>query len=299
MVIIARLPKGAYAYSYEDVQGPNNGQVHVKFSRDGINWGPPAERGTPVQTQGGEYPINCPVISWFPVGGPDGVLIVSARGGAGGGDPSGRSLYWNNNNGIGPWWEAAAPVQKLMNGRAGWTQALMLKPDGSFLHVTSSASPEAQTNPSKNQILFASARLDFNRYEAEDAVRIGSAPMRDASMSNGAKVRLGAKDIGRLTFRIHLAQGGTYHLGVNYGDIGFTATPRLIANGAPVAGADQPAPLDPTVAALRVRDLGTRSSGSRNLLSGTASLKAGDNDIEILGGDYALDIDYLEVTPVR
>jgi hypothetical protein len=35
------------------------------------------------------------------------------------------------------------------------------------------------------------------------------------------------------------------------------------------------------------------------LLSGTATLRAGDNDIEISGGDYALDIDYLEVTPAR
>jgi hypothetical protein len=299
MVIVARLADGSYVYSYEDVQGPNNGQVHVKFSKDGIHWGPPAERGTPVQTLGGAYPINCPVIGWYPVGGPDGVLIVSARGGAGGGDPGGRSLYWNTNKGIGPWWEAPAPVQKLMNGRAGWTQALMLKPDGSFLHITSSASPEAPTNPSKNQVLFASAHLDFNRYEAEDAMRAGSALMHDASMSNGAKVRLGAKDIGRLTFRIHLAQGGTYRLGVNYGDIGFAATPRLIANGAAVSGTTQTAPLDPAAAALRVRDLGTRASGNRTLLSGTANLKAGDNDIEIAGGDYALDVDSLEVTPAR
>jgi hypothetical protein len=30
-----------------------------------------------------------------------------------------------------------------------------------------------------------------------------------------------------------------------------------------------------------------------------AQLKAGDNQIEVLGGPYALDIDYLEITPTQ
>ena len=249
--------------------------------------------------KGGQYPANCPTISWFPDGGPNGVLVVTARQAGNGGDASGRSFYWNNNNGIGPWWEAAAPVQKLMNGRAGWTQALMRKEDGSFLHITSSASPDAPANPSKNEILFATAKLNFNRYEAEDAARQGSALMRDPSMSNGAKTRLGAKDIGRLTFHIHVAQAGSYRLAVNYGDIGLPSTPRLRVNGKMASGTSHPVTLDPAVAALRARDLGTRSTGERTELSAPAPLKAGDNVIEVLGGPYALDIDYLEVTPAQ
>jgi hypothetical protein len=175
-------------------------QVYMKYSRDGLDWGGPTERGTPIETQAGQYPVNCPVVSWFPLGGPNGVLIVSARGAAGGGDPGGRSLYWNTNNGVGPWWETPAPVQKRANSRAGWTQALMLKRDGSMLHITSSASADAPNNASRNEILFAAKKLDFNRHEAEDAGQKGDAPMRDRSMSNGCKVRLGAKDVGRLTF---------------------------------------------------------------------------------------------------
>ena len=38
----------------------------------------------------------------------------------------------------------------------------------------------------------------------------------DPSMSNSRKVRLGAKEIGRLSFRIHVARGGAYHLGGGY-----------------------------------------------------------------------------------
>ncbi len=55
--------------------------------------------------------------------------------------------------------------------------------------------------------------------------------------------------------------------------------------------------LDEATAGMRARDLGTRSTGKRMSLSGSAQLKAGDNVIEIAGGDYALEVDFLEVTP--
>ncbi len=299
MVIVDRLPDKRYVYNYEDVAGPVQSQVHLKFSTDGLNWGDPADHGTPVQADGGQCPVNCPTVRWFPLGDPKGVIVVSARGAAGGGDSSGRSFYWNNNSGVGSWWEVPAPVQKLMNGRAGWTQAMMLKSDGSILHITSSAVASDLNDSSTNEILFNVAKLDFNRYEAEDAARQGSALMRDGSMSNGAKARVGANDIGRLTFRVHLPADGAYALAVNFAGIGFDGSPRLFANGNAVRGAMALVTLDPAVAALRTADLGTRGDGSRSLFSGIANLKAGDNTIAIVGGAYALDIDYLEITPTR
>jgi hypothetical protein len=173
----------------------------------------------------------------------------------------------------------------------------MLKRDGSMLHITSSASADAPNSGPRNEILFASKKLDLGRYEAEDATRKGSAQMRDGSMSNGAKVRLGAKDIGRLTFDVRVPSAGAYTLAVDYEDIGFPATPRLIANGGAVAGAAAAIQRDEPTAGLRNRDLGTRGTGKKMELSGTAQLKAGDNVIEIAGGEYALDVDFLEVTP--
>ena len=297
MAIVTRLPDRRYVMNYEAVEGPVQNQVYLKYSRDGLNWGEPADRGTPVQTQSGIYPANCPVVSWFPLGGPNGVLIVSARGAAGGGDPGGRSLFWNTNNGVGPWWETPAPVQKGANSRAGWTQALMLKRDGSMLHITSSASATAPNNASSNEILFAAKKLDFNRYEAEDATQKGGAPMRDRSMSNGGKVRLGAKDVGRLTFHVRVPSAGAYTLAVDYEDIGFPATPRLIANGEAVRGAAAALQSAEAAAGVGNRDLGTRGTGKKMELSGSAQLKAGDNVIEVAGGEYALDVDFLEVTP--
>jgi hypothetical protein len=297
MAIVTRLPDRRYVMNYEAVEGPVQNQVYLKYSRDGLNWGDPADRGTPVQTQSGVYPANCPVVSWFPLGGPNGVLIVSARGAAGGGDPSGHSLFWNTNNGAGPWWETPAPVQKGANSRAGWTQALMLKRDGSMLHITSSASADASNNGARNEIRFAAKKLDFSRYEAEDATQIGSAPMRDRSMSNGGKVRLGAKDVGRLTFHVLVPAAGTYTLAVDYEDIGFPATPRLIANREAVHGTAAAIQRDEATAGQGNRDLGTRGTGKKMELSGAAQLKAGDNVIEVAGGEYALDVDFIEVTP--
>ncbi len=297
MAVVDRLPDGRYVYTYEDVEGPIPNQVYMKLSQDGLHWGEAADRGTPVQSEGGEYPINCPVVRWLPIGGPKGVLIVSARAAAGGGDSSGRSLFWNTTNGEGPWWEVPAPVQKLMNSRSGWTQALMLKEDGSILHITSSASADAINNASKNQILFNAAKLDLNRYEAEDAARQGSALMRDASMSNGAKVRLGANTIGRLTFHINAEKAGSYALLVHYSSIGFDSTPHVFANHQALLGSTSVTKFDDVADAGRIRDLGTRGNGDRIVLMATASLKTGQNIVEVGGGPYALDVDYLEVVP--
>ena len=301
MVIIARLPDKRYVYNFEDVAGPfNQSQVYLKYSRDGMNWGNPGARGTPVVTMSGQYPTNTPNVFWFPIGGPKGVLVVTSRSTQGGAnDAAGNTLFWNNNLGVGPWWQAPTPVQKIGNNRAGWTQAMLLKADGSLLHITSSGSrdPANAASAANNEILFNAAKIDFNRYEAENARQKGSALMRDASMSNGAKTRLGAGAVGSLTFTVHVAKAGRYNLAVNYANIGFAAQPRLAANGQAVAGTVGAAALDPALAAVAARDLGTRATGEHNQLSGSVSLKAGDNSIVIAGGEHALDIDYLEVSP--
>ena len=69
MAIVTRLPDRRYVMTYEAVEGPAPNQVYMKYSRDGLDWGDPAGRGTPIQTEAGEYPANCPVVSWFPLWG--------------------------------------------------------------------------------------------------------------------------------------------------------------------------------------------------------------------------------------
>jgi hypothetical protein len=300
MVIIDRLPDGRYVYNFEDVEGPVHMKVYLKFSRDGLDWGNPQDRGTPVQTLSDRYPQSTPNVFWFPVGGPEGVIVVTSRSSGGPrSDEAGNTIFWNNHLGVGPWWEAPSPVQKIANSRAGWTQALVRRPDGKFLHVTSSGSPDAAKarSSSANEMLFNVASINFNRYEAEDATQQGAAIMRDASMSSGGKSRLGARDVGKLTFKVHVPAAGRYKLAVEYAGIGFGATPRLAVNGRVATGSVTTAAIDSERAARRASDLGTRGTGEHKLLTVTADLQVGDETIEILGGEYALDIDYVEITP--
>lgn len=281
MAVVARLPDGRYVMNYEDIDGPNNGQVHVKFSADGMNFGDPADHGTPVQTEGGAWPAACPVVGWYPVGGPQGVIIVSSERAGGNGDAAGRSFYWNNHGGRGPWWEVPAPVQKVTgNIHAGWTQALLLQKDGSFLHITSSSAPELEHawRAAYNVMLYADAPLNFNRYEAEDAARTHSAVIENANASNRRMVRIAAAPYGSIRFDIYREHGGAHVLRLRYSDMGFPAVPELSVNGKAIA-----------VAA-------SKADGSTGwkFMDVKVNLRSGDNAIEVNGAQYVYDLDYIE-----
>ncbi|QWT18633.1 exo-alpha-sialidase [Bacillus sp. NP157] len=278
MAVVTRLGDGRYAMTYENIDGPANGQVHVKFSRDGLDWGDPRQHGEPVATASGAWPSACPVVTWFPVGGPEGTLVISAERAGGGGDEGGRSLYWNNASGRGPWWEVRAPVQKRTgNIHAGWTQALVRRTDGRFLHVTTSSSPAEPTSEWANEVLYQSAALDFSRFEAEDAARRSAVSIPDAKASNGRKARLGAGSEGRLRFTIN-ATAGRQIVAVRFATLGLPGTPAVVVNGA-----RQPAGT--------VRDGGDGWS----ILETQVDLLQGMNTVDIGGAGHALDIDYLQL----
>jgi hypothetical protein len=278
MAVVERLGDGRYAMTYENIDGPQNGQVQIKFSRDGLDWGDPQRHGDPVITQSGAWPAACPVIRWFPVGGPEGVIVVSAERAGGGGDEGGRALYFNNASGRGPWWEVRAPVQKLTgNIHAGWTQALLQLDDGKFLHVTSSSSPQDPASPKFNEILYNATPLRFDRFEAEDAAMTNAVQVPDSRASNLRKARLGAGSQGRLRFEVN-ATAGAHTLRLVYADVGIASTPTLRVNGAA-----QPAA---TTAA--------KATGW-NVLTVKAPLLPGFNTIDVDGAAYVLDVDYLQV----
>lgn len=277
MAIVARLPDQRYAMTYENIDGPRNGQVFIKFSRDGLDWGDPQRHGEPVMTLSGFWPAACPVVQWFPQGGPEGVIVVSAQHAGGGGDEGGRTFYWNNASGRGPWWEVRAPVQKRSgNIHAGWTQALLARGDGSFLHVTSSSAPDAPEHAQRNEMLSAIAPLRFDRYEAEDAELTGAVAVPDPKSSNLRKARLGLGSGARLRFVIN-ATGGMHTLRLPFGDLGLPAEPALSINGARVQA---------TIAG--------GADGARMAVARVALLP-GFNTIDVEGGAHALDVDYLQL----
>jgi hypothetical protein len=282
MAIVTRLADKRYAMNYEDIDGPNNGQIHLKFSQDGLHFGDPADHGIAVQTEGGAWPAACPVTVWFPVGGAQGVIVVSGERAGGNGDAAGRSLYWNNNGGRGPWWEVPAPVQKVTgNIHAGWTQALLQQPDGSYLHITSSSSPELDQawKAAYNVMLYAEAPLNFNRYEAEDAARTNAVVIDNPKTSNRRMARIAAAPYGRLQFDIHRDRGGAHVLRVRYEDMGMTATPRISVNGTSVKAA------------------GSKADGDSgwNVMDANVDLRDGDNTIVLDGAEHVYDVDYIEI----
>ncbi|MEW9624620.1 sialidase family protein [Rhodanobacter geophilus] len=279
MAVVERLPDGRYVMSYEDIDGPQNGHVYLKSSRDGLDWGDPADRGTPVQTQAGAWPAASPIVKWLPLGGRDGVIAVLAERAGGGGDPGGRAIYWNNDLGRGPWWEAPAPVQKLTgNIHAGWTQALLLQKDGTLLHLTSSSVPGAPADARANVILEASAPARFDRYEAEDAARHWAVQIDDPTTSDRRKARVAAPPLGRLDFAVHSAADGPRVLRVRWQDLGFATGPVLHIDGRAIAAGDTRDDRD-----------GWRITTFR------APLRAGDHTIAVGGSAHALDIDYLQI----
>ncbi|HEY0661672.1 MAG TPA: exo-alpha-sialidase [Lysobacter sp.] len=284
MAIVERVPGRGYAMVYENIDntgGARNGQVHIKFSRDGLDWGAADDRGTPIQTASGAWPAACPTIRWLPGETEAGVLVVAAQRAGGGGDAGGRTFYWNADGGRGPWWEAEAPVRKRTgNIHAGWTQAMLMRGDGRLLHVTSSSTANAPAPDDTNEILHAAAPLALGRYEAEDAARRGGAQIDNVDASAYRKVRLSSGTDADLTFDVVAGNAGPRRLTVRFADLGFAAAPQLRVNGATVSGAPP-----------------SNGEGWREA-SFEAPLKAGHNRVVLSNPAQPLDYDYLQIDPV-
>jgi hypothetical protein len=282
MAVVDRLPDGHYVMTYEDIDGPNNGQVYLKTSADGLDFGDPADRGTPVRTVAGAWPAASPIVRWLPWRNGGGVIAVVAERAGGDGDPSGRSLYWNNDGGRGPWWEAEAPVRKLTgNIHAGWTQALLPMPGDRLWHATTSSTAADPADERKNVVMVADAPAHFDRYEAEDAQRRWSVRIGDPTASNGAKARMASAPGGQLTFPVHLAAAGNYRATVRWQDLGYEpARPVLRVNGV----------------VWKTTDRVDRDGW--HLATASGSVRAGDNTVLIEGAQRPADLDYVQLDPV-
>ena len=283
MAVVTRLPDGRYVMTYENIDGPLNGQVFMKFSDDGLDFGDPNDHGTAVMTMAGGWPAACPTVQWLPLGEDPkhGLLTLLAERAGGGADEGGRSLWWNADNGRGPWWRVPAPVQKRTgNIHAGWTQALLVKKDGSLLHVTSSSDPDAPEDVHRNVILFNSRPITFDRYEAEDAGRHAAVQIGDDTASGGARARMASAPGGALDFRIHLLRDATRRIALRWQDTGMPAQPDLTIDGTPV-------PMQDHV-----------DHDGWHLATARMALRSGDHRVVVEGTAHAVDVDYLELTPV-
>ncbi len=283
MAVVTRLPDGRYVMTYENIDGPDNGQVFLKISADGLDFGDPHDHGTPVMTAAGGWPAACPTVQWLRLGEDPahGVLVVLAERAGGGADPGGRSLWWNANDGRGPWWRLPAPVQKRTgNIHAGWTQALMVRRDGTLLQMSSSSDAQAPEDAARNVMLYAGRKVDFDRYEAEDAARHAAVQIDDPTASLGGKARVASAPDGALDFPVHLLLAGSRELSVRWQDLGFATAPTVSIDGQPVALSESP------------------DRDGWQIARGTVALAPGDHLVAVRGGAHAMDVDYLQLVPV-
>lgn len=118
MPIVRRLPNGSYFMTYEicALGGQYDCAVFSRTSRDGWNWGDPKDRGVQPRTADGKYFTHTPTIAWSAnEGRRDGKLLLigqilqNADGSVA--DGNGRTILVNSDNGTGPWYEIAAPVE--------------------------------------------------------------------------------------------------------------------------------------------------------------------------------------------
>ncbi len=279
MAIVQPLPGGRWVMSYEDIDGPDNGAVHLKFSDDALHWGDPADRGVEVRTASGGWPAASPIVRWIDDGSPKGVLVVLSMRGGGTGEPGGRTLYFNTDGGRGAWWQAPAPVHKLSgNQHAGWTQVFMPTADGrAFLHVTSSSSPTSPSDADRNTILSARAPVAFDRYEAEDALRRDAVQIETLKASSGAKLRIAVG--GAATFPLVTGCRLAGALRLRSADVDLPETPRVTIDGRPVAlGAAEPDGSDWSIRTGAV-----------------PQLAAGAHRVEVASAAHALDLDWIQL----
>lgn len=155
MPTVLKLANDTYMMTYE-VVGPDYlfGEVHVKTSPDGRDWGDPTDVGQLVSTADGRRFINGPYITWTPRGGDDGTILISGKQLVDENrelvEGNGEVLLANTNlDGSGDWTPVKAPLsfetESELGGRifVGWTTPLLPSANGKhLLQMTSTASTD-------------------------------------------------------------------------------------------------------------------------------------------------------------
>ena len=108
MITVSKLPDGKYIATYEVVNRPsinkNNAIVYYKFSEDGVTWDA-GNLGTRVTLADGRGIGSSPYVKWVDAGGPNGMVIISAKWATDSNDniDGGQNFYVNYNLGKGIW----------------------------------------------------------------------------------------------------------------------------------------------------------------------------------------------------
>lgn len=233
MITVTKLPNGKYMATYEVVNRPsinkNNAIVYCKFSDDGVTWDANS-LGTRIALANGRGIGSSPYVKWVDAGGPNGMVIISAKWATDSSDSisGGQNFYVNYNLGKGTWERLPMAVTYDYNDLAGgyfsgFSQSFDVSPDSTTLYQATNVE---NFNNSKvidgvqynlNDVKIGALPLAGTVYEAEKAV-ITNAQTGDAvDASNGKEVRYINESDSSIDFQnIKVGKAANYTVFVRY-----------------------------------------------------------------------------------
>ena len=259
MITVSALPNGKYIATYEVVNRPsisrNNAVVYCKFSNDGVTWDA-GSLGTRVSLADGRGIGSSPYVKWVDAGGPNGMVIISAKWATDSKDniSGGQNFYVNYNLGEGTWERLPMAVTYDADDNhggyfSGFSQSFDVSIDNNILYHATNV--ENIYNKKKidgssynlNDIKIGKIPLNGTIYEAEKAT-LSNIKVEDATdASNGKEVRYINELDSSVDFKnIKVAQSGDYDIMIRYSNgTGKDASHSIYVNGLPVGKVDYPA----------------------------------------------------------
>ncbi len=262
MITVTALPNGKYMATYEVVNRPsisnNNAVVYCKFSDDGITWNANS-LGTRIALENGRGIGSSPYVKWVDAGGPNGMVIVSAKWGTDSSDniSGGQDFYVNYNLGVGSWERLPMAVTYDATDTAGgyfsgFSQSFDVSVDGTTLYQATNVENLDNTKTingssyNLNDVRVGTLPLDGTIYEAENAELTNVSVGDNVDASNGEEVQYINESNSKVEFDdIYVENSGNYVINVRYSNgEGTEASHTITKNGSTVGTINYPVTVD-------------------------------------------------------
>lgn len=233
MITVSSLPNGKYIATYEVVNRPsiskNNAIVYCKFSDDGVTWDE-GSLGTRVALSNGRGIGSSPYVKWVDAGGPNGMVIISAKWATDSSDNinGGQNFYVNYNLGKGAWERLPMAVTYDASDTSGgyfsgFSQSFDVSPDNGVLYQATNVENFGNKKTIKgvsynlNDVRVGTLPLNGTIYEAEKAKLSNVKAESAVDASNGQEVRYINETDSIVDFEnIKVSKSGNYTILVRY-----------------------------------------------------------------------------------
>lgn len=299
MITVTALPNGKYMATYEVVNRPsqsrNNAIVYCKFSDDGVTWDANS-LGTKITLADGRGIGSSPYVKWIDAGGPNGMVVISAKWGtdSNGNISGGQNFYINYNLGKGSWERLPMAVtydyNDLVGGFfSGFSQSFDVSPDNTTLYQATNVENLSNikvidgTTYHLNDVRVGTLPLQGTIYEAEKATIINASIGNVVDGSNGQEVQYINEEDSSVNFQnIKVEKSGNYNILVRYSNgENLEASHSVTVNGTTIGTVNYP----------------VTANWDRYLWSGfTCYLKAGVNSIAFTKNVGFAELDCIQVS---